>query len=257
MEFPGVSPKPSLYQLSLYNFIIRKPINDIWELFIKYFEDRVDWKFNGRIMQCKTVCLLEIIHFDIIIFKYSDENESYIIEFRRMHGCRYGFSEFINDIETILNVNLNEKHTMTRCPPELPDDLYETHMEEQYNNIIHYIDKSMSIEERMIGYRLFGSIKLYYTKQDKTTDIINIESQPLLKIMKEAFSVCVCKFELDELRIIIVAALNTFIKFCNENLLNPSWMIDLKCCYTQLMNELNNEIPLLRFEIKKGYRLLN
>ena len=255
MEFPGVSPKPSLYDLSMYNFILKKPINDIWELFIKYFEENVEWKFKYKIMQCKTVCLLDIIHFDIKIFKY-DEG-SFIIEFRHMQGCRYSFSQFINTIEKELQISLTEKHYINKCPPDIPDDLYEQHMIQNYNYLHYLTNADNFIEDRINGYRMFGSMKMRYSTEDGNVKNINLETKELLTLIREAIMISKSINENNDLRIIVVASLNNFINFCKEYSQTPTWLIELKETYNILNNEVNKETPLLQFEIKKGSRMFD
>lgn len=253
MEFPGVSPKPSLYDLSMYNFIIEKPINDIWELLIKYFEENVEWKFKYKTMQCKTVCSLDIIDFDIRIFKYNET--SFIVEFSHMHGCRYSFSLFINTIEEMLNINLTERHKIIRGLPDIPDDLYEEHLIQSYNYLHYLTNVDNCIEDRINAFRMFGSIKLQYTKEDGNVKTVNLENNELLTLIREAVVISKLKDEDDELRIIAVASLNKYIHFCKDYSQTPTWLVELKETYGSLKNDLEKETPLLQFEIKKGWRM--
>jgi hypothetical protein len=257
MEFPVASPKPESYELATNNFVIKKPINDIWTLLINYFEDRVVWNFNGKIMQCKTVCLLNIIEFDIFIFKYG---ESHVVEFRRMSGCRYGFSEFIGNIENDLHLNFTTgKCAMATNPPDLPFESYDDTLVDFYNKTYDLVIVNRPMIQRLNGFRSFGSIKkIYFKSLDEPFDkySINTNRPEFVKLMRETARVAEDKDEFIDLRIIALAAINTFIKFCKEYIQTPVWIDEIYDLYISLNDSVTDtKMSLLQFEIKNGIRL--
>jgi hypothetical protein len=258
MEFPTVSPKPYLYELSTYTFIINKTIDEIWNILIKYFENKVEWNFNNKIMQCKTVSLLDIIEFDIMLFK--NDIDSYIIEIRRMCGCRYGFNKFVDKMEIHLNLtSLCEKHTL-RNAPDFPCESYDDNLVEVYNHTLELIKDEQPIHNRLDGYRSFGSIKKVYSKsleEPHQMYAINLNRQEFISVLREATKTTENIGENNDVRIIALASINSFVKFCKDYLITPIWLDEVSELYERLVvNESGRGNTLLNFEIKNGLRLL-
>ncbi len=246
MELPCVSPKPFYYELSFYNFIIDKTIQEIWNLFINYFENKVVWKFNGRVMECVTVFVLEIIDFQIMIFKNNET--SHIVEFRRMSGTHYAFNKFINIIQKDLNINF---HIINNNPLELPQDNYDDYLIKLYDVILKLMRDDKNTNDILMSLKMIGSIN---------TEYINLENETLIKVIKKV--IYLCENNIDTVNIISLSTLNVLLTFCKEQLKEPSWLDDIKQLYdrqyiklTQIEN-MSDYNKIAYFQITKGLNLL-
>jgi hypothetical protein len=258
MEFPSASPKPSLYELSTHSFIVKKPINEIWNLLTTYFDGRVVWNFDDKIMQCKTLYLFNLINFDIIVFKYNDEG-SYIIEFRRMNGCRYSYTKFIDMISLELKFSDKHVYSMLLEPPEFPNNSYDKNILDTFKQIHNLIHPSKPLDTRIQNFKTFGVIKFHYTKEDGSVNSINLNTVEFVNIIKEAIVVYLNKSENEMLRLIALSSINAVIKFCNDTIQEPEWMNLLIEFFEKIKEKeyIESEDTLMKFEIKKGLRLMD
>jgi hypothetical protein len=246
MEFPGVSPKPSYYNLSIYSFILDKTNEEIWNLFINYFDNKVVWKFNGRIMECVTVSVLEIINFDIIIFK--NNSSSHIVEIRRMSGCRYAFSKFINMFQSDLNINFD---IMMNITPKLYPDNYDDYLKKAYNTILKLMEDNENTYDILSSLKNFGNIM---------TNHIDLENETLIKIIKKI--IYICDNSIETVNIISLSTFNILLKLCNEQLREPSWLDSVKQLYDRQYHKfsdienISEYNKLAYLQITEGIKLL-
>jgi hypothetical protein len=171
-----------------------------------------------------------------------------------MSGCRYAFRKFMNMIQTDLNINFNIT-TNINHPPKLQQDKYDDYLIKLYDMILKLMGDDTNTNDVLMSLKILGSINTDYINLEN-----DLENETLIKVIKNV--IYICENSIDTVNVISLSTLNILLKFCNEQLKEPSWLDNIKQLYEREYNKLseienmNDYNKLSYFQITKGMKLL-